>query len=274
MDSDRRARDRDRDAAIRLVESAWADGQIIELDRDKRVEELHRAQMTREIAILVHDLAPAPVPDLPVEASTGSVPDSRRSRRAVRIPKPLLLVVAVVIVVTLLSNAGTGDDEGESPTPVPAQEAVDEELDLFTARGYDALVADLEAETGRSEVFSAMLHPSYASVRVPVDGTSRQQQGYEWDGELEPVGARDTSSDRRVDLREVDHALMARLVRRMRSRVEDPTAWYAILHAPAGTDGSLVQAYASNDVGETAYVVADETGKVLYADALDAAASR
>ena len=51
-----RARDKDRDAAIEVVEAAWADGQIIEADRDKRVEQLLLAQTLDEIRMLTHDL--------------------------------------------------------------------------------------------------------------------------------------------------------------------------------------------------------------------------
>lgn len=46
--SDWRARDQDRDAAIETVEAAWADGQIVEADRDHRVEALRRAQTLAE----------------------------------------------------------------------------------------------------------------------------------------------------------------------------------------------------------------------------------
>ena len=58
----KRARDADRDAAIEVVEAAWADGQIVEADRDKRVEELLRAQTMSEIRTYTQDLQP-PQPD-------------------------------------------------------------------------------------------------------------------------------------------------------------------------------------------------------------------
>ncbi len=58
----KRARDSDRDAAIEVVEAAWADGQIVEADRDKRVEELLRAQTMAEIRTYTQDLQP-PQPD-------------------------------------------------------------------------------------------------------------------------------------------------------------------------------------------------------------------
>ena len=46
--NDKRARDQDRDRAIQVVEAAWADGQVVEADRDKRVESLLQAQTMAE----------------------------------------------------------------------------------------------------------------------------------------------------------------------------------------------------------------------------------
>lgn len=331
MDSDRMARDRDRDAAIRLVENAWADGQIVELDRDKRVEELRRALTVREIEMLVHDLRPvgyaqppaapptpaaeptptpttyatypgnqpetdedesagaaAPVWDRPAPQArvmTWHVSTSRRPRRSGRVRgrrgvvlAPILFLAGAAVVGNLLSDLGTPVDlagvPGDSPTLAPGQEPADGERNLFSARGYDAMVTDLEEGTGRSEVFTAMLHPTYATMQVPVDATSRQQRTYRWDGALDVSGSKSTSTEPRFELRDVDPTTVARLVQRVRTRVEDPTTWYAILHAPSQVDGSLVEAYATNDVGETAYVVATGTGKVLYADSPEAGASR
>ena len=74
---DQRARDKDRDAAIEIVEAAWADGQIIEADRDKRVEELLRAQTLGEISMLTHDLqaaAPATRRPVPPPPETPAAP--------------------------------------------------------------------------------------------------------------------------------------------------------------------------------------------------------
>ena len=70
---DQRARDKDRNAAIEVVQAAWADGQIVEADRDKRVEELQRAQTLGEVQMLVHDLEP-PTPDPAPVVAYGSVP--------------------------------------------------------------------------------------------------------------------------------------------------------------------------------------------------------
>lgn len=68
---DQQVRDGDRAAAIRAVEAALAAGQIVQFDRDKRVEQLQHAQTSDEVRMVTHDLEyrmPGPVePELVVE---------------------------------------------------------------------------------------------------------------------------------------------------------------------------------------------------------------
>lgn len=57
---DERARDDDRDDAIKVVEAALKSGRIIQADRDKRVDELRQAQTMQDIDIIVRDLRQVP----------------------------------------------------------------------------------------------------------------------------------------------------------------------------------------------------------------------
>lgn len=82
---DQRARDQDRSAAIEAVQAAWADGQIVEADRDKRVEELQRAQTLGEVQMLVHDLEPRVIVDL-VQKVRRKLPDETSYYAVVRAP--------------------------------------------------------------------------------------------------------------------------------------------------------------------------------------------
>lgn len=52
-----RVSDGDRDAAIKAVEAALADGRIVRADRDQRVDQLRSAQTPSELAMITHDLA-------------------------------------------------------------------------------------------------------------------------------------------------------------------------------------------------------------------------
>ncbi len=56
IDPQKKARDDDRDAAIEVVEAAFADGQISRPDYDLRVDRLLRAATVGELQMLVRDL--------------------------------------------------------------------------------------------------------------------------------------------------------------------------------------------------------------------------
>lgn len=311
---DRRARDKDRDAAIEVVEAAWADGQIVQVDRDKRVEELLRAQTLQEIDLLVRDLQPpasqatsatpvashsvtspntsdasasagggfqvrygssADTPDLEeVVAAAASMKTVRTSPRTIGLVVGLVVigVVAAVIagVVALVGNVrgavDTATDSASamaSTTPLPG-ESPEVGVNLFTADGYDELLTDLGRDVGSTESFEVVLYPTYAVVYVPVDATSGRSALYYWNGTLDDLDSRTTSTEERFDLRDVDIDVVTELVSRVRGKVEDPTSWYAIVHAPGSQEGAAIWAYASNDYQETAYVGATPQGRIVY----------
>lgn len=303
---DRPARDTDRDAAIRAVESAWADGQIVEADRDRRVDELRHARTLREIETHVRDLrAPAyqqlpatPVPPDPVDepdepdepdeddgpvvviaptpAQRSTTPRERGGRKPAVSRVPVSVGCAIVVavagmaiavligIISAIGDAVDGDAVTDSPTLAPGEPAGDDEINTFSRDGWQDYLSDLEAGTGGTEVFSATVYPTYVVADVPVDDRSQREQSYYWNGELDEPGSKGTSTDPRYDLRAVDWDVVVRLVERVRARVEDPTSWYVILHAPREDDQSVIQAYASNEYGESAYVLARVDGKVTY----------
>ncbi|WP_197025870.1 DUF1707 SHOCT-like domain-containing protein [Nocardioides sp. URHA0020] len=286
---EQRARDQDRDAAISLVEAAWADGQIIEADRDKRVQELQRAHTLAEIDLLTRGLQattptyrtesvpvepeepvqpvdvvpPPPVPYGPAttslaDVSTSSVAGTARPSKALYVI-PLvvvLLVVGVASVGVFLAVAGGGSDD-QTAVAEPAGQ-------VLTDEGYDDLVAAVEDEIGSTSVFDAVLYPSYAVVSLPVDATSSRESSYYWDGDdLRANNSKSTSSDPRFDLTLVDGAVLVDLVDQVRQLVDEPSTWYTIVRAPSA-DRAMVWAYASNEYGETAYLGATRDGTVVY----------
>lgn len=267
---DQRARDKDRDAAIEVVEAAWADGQIVEADRDKRVEELLRAQTLGEVQMLVHDLQPvahapvaAPTPEPPyatLEQVRAMAPQPAKVSKALFIiPLVVVLGIAVAIVggvVALIGAAQDGDGGllgGD-----------DELADVLSVEGYAALLAAIEDETGGTEAFSTVLYPTYAVVELPVDATSQREEYWYWDGdELTPNDVKSTSSWERNDLSRIDPAVLVDLVEQVRTKVEDATSWYAIVRAP-DDDRAVMWAYASNEYGESEYLGARRDGTVTY----------
>lgn len=290
---DQPARDLDREAAVRAVESAWADGQIVEADRDQRIQGLRHARTLREVELLVHDLrAPSyqQVPAVPVgpdpveEEVDGPVvviapmkPAQRRKQKqpdtrkvpvnvgcAMVVAVLTVIVATVVGIVVAIGDAVDGDAVTDSPTLAPGVDAGDDEINLFSQSGFDAFLADLEEGTGDTVVFNAVMYPTYAVADVPVDDRSQRKQSYYWNGELDEPGSKGTTTEPRYDLREVDWSVVVRVVERVRRRVEDPTSWYVIVHAPREDDQSTIQAYATNEYGESAYVLATADGTVTY----------
>ena len=271
---DDRARDHDRDAAIKQVEAALKSGRIVQADRDMRVEQLKHAQTASEVRMLVQDLAPAaPVeygppsptasPSYPtLEQVRAMTADGTKVSRKVFI---LPLVAVVVFVAGLiggivaLTNAlgdGGGGIGGIGGGSAPA--------DVLSEQGYADLLTAIEDETGGTVAFSAVMYPTYAVVELPVDATTNREEYWYWDGhDLSPNDVKSTSSWARMDLATVDAGVIVDLVEQVQRNVEEPTSYYAIVRAP-DDDRAVVWAYATNDYSETAYLGARRNGTVTY----------
>lgn len=278
---DQRARDKDRDAAIEVVEAAWADGQIVEADRDKRVEELLRAQTLAEVQMLVHDLqppaqlpaqlpvqpttpAPAPPPYATLEQVRATKPEGARVPRAVLVvPLVVVGVIAVAIIGAIVAIVGAIDATQGGLV------GSDEPADVLSVQGYADLLDAVEEETGSTVAFSAVLYPTYASVELPVDRTTQREEYWYWDGrELTNNDVKSTSSFERTDLSRIDPAVLVNLVEQVQTKVEDPTTWYAIVRAP-DDDRAVMWAYASNEYGESEYLGARRDGTITYDSTAD-----
>ena len=272
---DDRARDRDRDAAIEQVEAALKSGRIVQADHDMRIEQLKHAQTATEVRMLVQDLAPTPPvpygppspgapPSYPTLADVRAMTaDGTKVSKKVFI-LPLIAVVIFVVGliggIVALTNAlgdgggGIGGIGGGDPAPA----------DVLSEQGYADLLDAIEAETGGTVAFSAVMYPTYAVVELPVDATSNREEYWYWDGhDLSRNDVKSTSSWDRVDLATVDAAVVVDLVEKVQHNVEDPTSYYAIVRAP-DDDRAVVWAYATNDYSETAYLGARRDGTVTY----------
>lgn len=284
---DQRARDKDRDAAIEIVEAAWADGQIVEADRDHRVESLLQAHTLAEVQMIVHDLqppspspsaassepvpSPVPVPADLYGASDASAPYPTLAQVTASAPKPTRAVpfVVLAVVVAILGAGAAGlvaavssITSGGSDS-VTGSEDTARVVNVFSDGGFGELLSDIKAVNGSTEAFEAVLYPTYAVVYLPVDDTSRRYSYWYWNGVLDDLDSKGTSTYERYDLADVDPAVVVRLVKRARGLVDEPTSWYAIVRAPE-EDGAAIWAYASNEYSESEYVGATLEGKVVY----------
>ena len=99
-------------------------------------------------------------------------------------------------------------------------------------------------------------------MQVPVDATTNRYEYRYWDGSLDEATSKSTTDYTRFDLRDVDPDVIVGLVDEARSRVEDPTSWYAIVRQPDDEydNGTWISAYATNEFGESAYLGGDQEG--------------
>ena len=165
-----------------------------------------------------------------------------------------VVVLGVVGITGVVIASLAGDDGG------PFGKS---KVQVLTEDGVEDLVAALEEETGSTEVFSATIYPTYAVLRVPADRTSQREVGYYWDGhDFEPWGSKGTSSNARIDLAEIDAAILPPLVREARAQVDDPNTWYVIIDRDSSDDG-WISAYASNEFSEGGYIEVDKDGKEI-----------
>jgi hypothetical protein len=176
------------------------------------------------------------------------------------LPVAIVLALAGVVVSGIVS--GIPDDRGGGGSSLPPGVEPSDGLAVLSVGGYDDLLDAIEAQTGSTEVFDAVLYPTYAVGSLPLDTATQRDASFSWDGALEIRDERTTSPYRRIDLGTVDPAVVLRLLDRVRSRVDDPTAWYATIRAAAGRDPAVIGVYASNEAGETAYVGATRDGRV------------
>ncbi len=271
VDPLKKARDADRDAAIEVVEAAYADGQITQPDYEIRVDRLLKAQTVGEVQQQVHDLRRDPEEEVTdvVEAVTGETVRPPPTPPTARIRRPrstsgatprLGLVTSVVIGVIVLGAAlavalplwlTTRSTEGVATGPV----GLGERVDLHTPEGYQLFAEALEEKTGGREAFRLVLYPDYAVVDVPVDRSSQRSHGWYFDGDWSEFGGKGTSTEERFSVDQVDGSVVAQGIQLARDNVDEPSAWYVIIEAPDTDFGdTCLTAYASNDYQESFFV--------------------
>lgn len=240
----------DRARAREVVGAALASGRISGPDVELRLVQIDAAATRGDLAMVVRDLeahAPGPAappppvgppmpPQQPVEAATpapqqpvGSAPSGRRPVRVGRVVVIVALAFIATCGLSLLGFAWSlfsglnGVDTSSSPAPQ-------------TAEGWTAFVAAVEDESGSTEVYDAVVYPTYASANMPVKGgATRRFWGGEW-GEGGQVTDVATVFEP-LDLTELDPDVVASLPARTRDALgatgtEDST--YVVINAVQG----------------------------------------
>jgi hypothetical protein len=293
---DQQADKSDRNAAIKLVNDALKSGRIVQADHDMRVDQLGRAQNMQDIDLVVRDLrAPAPaapptiapVPPTatgqpwplvnygPVshEAADITTVVGKSGGKAVGAIIAAIVLVAVIVpiagaIIAFVSARDSFPDFGDvgptdDTTYLPGQAPGEDGVNVHTVDGFNDMVDALRDETDQTFTYTTVIYPRYAVLEVPT-GTNNRYQNFYWDGaSLELQDVKGLSSEDQFDLSLVDPDQMVTMLNTVRDRIENPEYWYAVISDPAGLD-TQIAAYASNDFGESTYVVQTLTGAVVY----------
>ena len=231
---------------------------------------------------------PPPTPYVPYGGSTpydtpAPLQARRRRRSGLFVAIPVLAMIAGVAVAV---QDLTSDDSASTRTDGAGPFVPDIDLpdfdpnvsgpppdgadpgtpDVHSPEGYAELLDALRERTGSTKVFEAVLYPEYASLDVPVDGSSQREESLFYDGELEDQNLKGTASERRIDLADIDPALLVRLLARARKLVDDPTSNYLIIRGRStvfSDDGARIFAYASNEFSESAYIATRLDGTLV-----------
>jgi len=154
---------------------------------------------------------------------------------------------------------GPTDDTTYLPGQAPGADGVN----LHTVDGYQELVDAVRDKSGHTYAYSTVLYPRYAVLEIPT-GTNNRYENFYWDGEtLELQSIKGTTDAKQVDIGLVDPQVIIDCLETVRGRTDNPDSWYAIV-SDSFDAGPQISCYASNDFGETTYIVQDLDGTVVY----------
>ena len=257
----RRARSVDREHAVELLNTAYADGRLTSAEREDRVARALAAKHLGDLARLTSDIRPDPQP-------TSREPDGwwqrgpRRTRLAIG-AAALAMGGGGLTVAVMLDDGNPVAVAEEAPYVVPASvEAVEE------------LIAAQEAEFGTTRSYGMSLQVQLTTVAVPTaDGRARYQP---WrpreDGGFEPAGeVRGAGEYREFDLAGVDLAALDANIDEARATLEvpEPTHLSLVIEHWEADDEARISITVGNDYDEYGYIVTDLSGTPLERSPFD-----
>jgi hypothetical protein len=292
---------RTRNEAIDVVEQALRSGRIVQADHDMRIDQLRSAQSAQEVEMLVRDLRPAvattatgaaPAAAQPVSGATpwplvnygpthgpGApevatvVTTSTKSGGAVGGIIALVVVLAVVVPIAaaVIAFVSARDSfpsfEDAAPsdetTYLPGQPPGEDGVNLHTVEGFNELVDAVREAKGDTFAYTTVIYPRYAVADLPT-GKNVRYEGWYWDGRtLTKNQSRGSATSEQFDLSSVDPEQLVSMLKTVRERLDDPDSWYVVISDPENLE-TQVSAYASNDFGESTYIVEKLDGTVVY----------
>jgi hypothetical protein len=184
-----------------------------------------------------------------------------------------IVLVAVIVpiagaVIAFVSARNSFPDFGsvgpsDDTTYLPGQTPGDNGVNVHTVDGYNDLVDAVRDESNATYVYDAVIYPRYAVVEIPT-GTNNRYEYFYWNGEeLQLEDMKGTTDDAQVDLSLLDPQLMIDCLNTVRGRSDNPNSWYVVYDNTFG-EGAQMSCYASNDFGESTYLVEGLDGTVIY----------
>ena len=297
-DPQARAKDRDRDRAVYVVDAALRNGQITQQDRDLRVERARAAHTIGELETLTHDIASSPAPLPPtavvpppvapaaptipvagvpadlygppptatktVAAGTGLTTKANPAGRRIAVGCGavglLFFVVPIIFGVVLLTSQSSDTFIGEEAEPIPAGPPFE-----LSGSGLRQYVAAFEETFDDTEVVRTVFYDGYVVSWVPQDNGKVAIWNYV-DGAFGQLGEPmdDDVDSAPVDLADLKPAKVMSLVRQAQALgVEGDVTTYVIYDRDMIEDVPHVMVYVSNEEGESGYVIGDLDGNVL-----------
>lgn len=256
----KRARTVDRDEAVDLLNTAFADGRLTAAEREDRVARALAATHLGDLDQVTSDLRPDRSPAAVSEPGWWQ----RTSRRTkVALAAALLVVVGGAVVLGSGSDDETVSGAHQAPYAVPV-----------TVEALEGLIAEQATEFGTTMSYGVSLQVELTTLNVPTsDGAARYRPMRPLrDGGLEPAGEiRGAGEYRAFDLADVDLDALGRVMERARTSLDVPAPHHLVLviqHWEHDAEPQI-SITVTNDYAETGYVVTDLGGEVLQREPFD-----
>jgi hypothetical protein len=204
--------------------------------------------------------------------SAASAPSGKGGKAIGGLIAAIILVAVIVpiagAVIAFVSARNSFPDFGsvgptDATTYAPGQAPGQDGVNVHTLDGYQKLVDAVRDQTRATYAYEAVIYPRYAVLQVPT-GTNNRYQSFYWNGEdLQVQDIKGTTDDPQVDLALLDPQMMIDMLNTVRDRTDSPDSWYVVYDDSFG-QGPAISAYASNEFGESTYIVKSLDGTVMY----------
>jgi hypothetical protein len=255
---------RERDDAMRLLDTALAEGQLDSDEHLARVTQVLEATQPAHVERALYDLQ-QPTPTRRERLRAVWAQTSRRER--VMVPVGLGVFLAVTGLAIVLPGSNSADEL--------AYAAIAEQ-DPTSVKRISAFTDAYEEEFGTTRTGGVQLDEAEAQVHVPTEGAARRYETWYLQSDAFNHYGSVSSGDAQVDLAAIDEAAAARNLDLAWSHlgVEDPTHITIIISGPdSAADPAEITYIVRNEFEESGQLATDLDGEELSRDPFEPPAS-